>query len=257
MEKNLFVIEDEGDALLDDAPLTQVKEEVVGLPSDRQEEEDPIVQEIPINLTHGPCPIYILQYLNKSLKLGRRIEDHPSVAEVRYKEKSNVLELDMPLNTDVFFNQDRAKEQWDGVQVQTLRGVGVENAGQYVGLMHDGQMYLMPVERVAQLKPYFKYIDQEQQKQRKQDDNITQGGSAGSNPRAQVVTMSAKSSSEANQNRLGGSLLAHKIAEDEPVQTLAWKEDTFENFLAEVTSDEAREALVSEEDAATYLAKLI
>ncbi|AMD19350.1 HBR449Cp [Eremothecium sinecaudum] len=260
MEKNLFVVEEFKDDVQENTVNDNVIEHPYGNPAN-DSSDDPVVEEIAVNLVHGPCPLHVLQYANKPKKLGRRLIDHPPVKEVRYKEKSSLLEMDIPLNTEYFFNTDRAKEEWNDVEVQTLRGVGVQNDGQYVGLMHDGELYLLPVESVAQMRPYFKYIDQShQQQQRRQDDMSARTGSSGSNgtaPKAQVVTMSVKSSSEANQNRLGGSLLAHRIAEDEQSQEFAWKEDTIDSFMAEIITEEAREPLKPLEDATDYLKKLI
>ncbi|AET40729.1 DNA-directed RNA polymerase III subunit C37 Ecym_6353 [Eremothecium cymbalariae DBVPG len=259
MEKNLFVLEEDGDAVLQDVMAPSIKEEGPDYGLDEEDFNDPVVREIPLNITHGPCPIHVLQYANKSKKLGKRFVNHLPVSQVRYKEHSSLLELDIPLNTDVFYNQDRAKEDWDDVKVQTLKGVGVSNEGQYVGLMHDGQLYLMPVEKVAQIRPYFKYIDQKQQQRKHEDANIqnVMNGASGTKQRAQVVTMSVKSSNEANQGRLGGSLLAHRIAEDEVSKELVWKEDTFESFLAEVTTEESREALIPKHESLAYLGKLL
>lgn len=259
MEKKLFVFEEDGDAVMPDISSSELKD--VTMDSTKNIDiDDPIVEEIPINLTASPCPINILQYTNMSNKLGKRLIHDHSVKQVRYKEKSRLLEMDIPLNTNLFFDQDRAKEEWNGVDAQTLKGVGVPNGGQYAGLMHEKQLYLLHVDTVTQMRPYFKYIDHIQQLQKKKDDlsvRESSGGSIGPVPKAQVVTMSVKSSSEANQNRIGGSLLAHKIAEDEMHKILEWKYDTFENFLAEVTAEDARKSLNVSGDTNSYLEKLI
>ena len=120
--------------------------------------------------------------------------------------------------------------------------------------MKQGQLYLLPVEKVAQMRPYFSYIDSQQQARKDED-----ARSKPLNPQAkknQVITMSVKSSSEANQNRLGGSLLAHKVADEEESKDLQWKDDTFEAFLEEVTKEGSNISLKPLGDDTEYLSKL-
>lgn len=253
MSSGLFVADEDGDVSMNGAERDEKK-----VFAGEEEEEDPVVQEIPINLTTGPCPLHMLQFVNKPKKLSKNMEEHPPVAGVRYKEESHVWELDIPLNTQVFYDKEKAKEVWDNVELQSLSGVAVESdMQQYVGVMKEGQLYLVPVEKVAQMRPYFNYIDV-QQKARKDDDSKRAAGAGSNNAKSnQVVTMSVKSSSEANQNRLGGALLAHKVAEEEEPKDLEWKEDTYEAFVEEITcKDSVRETLKPKDDEATYLSKL-
>lgn len=248
MSQNLFVLEEDGDMIMDDA-ISENNDNTY------ESDEDPVVMEIPINLTRGPCPLHVLQYANKSKKLGKSLNSHPHISEFRYGDRTGLMEMDIPLNTQVFFDEIRSKEDWNDVKVQTLRGVGVPNEGQYVGIMFENQLYLLPIEKVSQMRPFFKYIDSTQL-QKKQDDAMSQS-QINAPKKAQVVTMSVKSSSEATQTRLGGSLLAHKIANEEDVIKLKWKEDTYEDFLNVITKPESRQQLEPIEDSCEYLNNLV
>lgn len=248
MSTSLFVTDEDGDTDMTERAVEESQPDI--------DEEDPIVQEIPINLTQGPCPLHVLQFPNKPKKLNKTMHDHPVVGDVRFKEKSSLWELDIPLNTEVFFDKEKANETWDNVDIQTLRGVAVpKNETQYVGIMSQGQIYLLPIEKVAQMRPHFSYIDQHQLSRR--DDESRNKSSTSQPVKGQVVTMSVKSSSEANQNRLGGSLLAHKVADEEEATHLQWKDDTFDAFLMEVASDESAKPLVPVDDSSAYLSKLL
>ncbi|SCU78774.1 LAME_0A05754g1_1 [Lachancea meyersii CBS 8951] len=219
-------------------------------------ENDPVVSEIPINLTNGPFPLHILQYLNKPRKIAQDAVLHPPVSQVRYKTKSALWELDVPVNTEVFYDKNRAEDNWDSVAHQTLKGVSVPSEGQYVGLMVQNELYLAPVEAVAQVRPFFKYIDSAAARAKRDDDDL--GSQQAANPqakKAQMVTMSVKSSSEANQPRLGGALLAHKVADEEPPQELEWIEGTFPQFQQSVITEEARVRLQPLGKSDDYLSK--
>ncbi|CEP63632.1 DNA-directed RNA polymerase III subunit C37 LALA0_S08e07074g [Lachancea lanzarotensis] len=245
-ESQLFVTEDDEDV----AMASEM--------SENGADNDPVVTEIPINLTNGPFPLHILQYLNKPRKTAHDAVLHPPVSQVRYKTKSALWELEVPVNTEVFYDRNRAEDGWDSVAHQTLKGVGVKNEGQYVGMMVEKELYLAPVEAVAQVRPFFKHIDLAAARAKREDDNSnnTQQQPANAQARkAQMVTMSVKSSSEANQPRLGGALLAHKVADEEAPEQLEWIEGTFPQFQQSVVSEEARARLQPIGDSDDYLSK--
>ncbi|SCU77637.1 LAFA_0A02652g1_1 [Lachancea sp. 'fantastica'] len=244
-ESQLFVTEDDEDVV-----MTSETGENGG-------ETDPVVSEIPINVTNGPFPLHILQYLNKPRKTAQDAVLHPPVSQVRYKAKSAVWELDVPVNTEVFYDSNRAEDGWDSVAHQTLKGVSVKNEGQYVGMMVEKELYLAPVEAIAQVRPFFKHIDSAAARAKRDDDdlNTAQQPANGQAKKAQMVTMSVKSSSEANQPRLGGALLAHKVADEETPETLEWIEGTFPQFQQSVVSEEARVPLQPIGSSDDYLSK--
>ncbi|SCU90418.1 LANO_0D08680g1_1 [Lachancea nothofagi CBS 11611] len=245
-ESQLFVVEEDEDV-------------VMGSPDgENAPEDDPIVTEIPINLTNGPFPLHILQHPNKPRKTAQDAVLNPPVSQVRYRTKSALWELDVPVNTEVFYDKNRAEDDWESVAHQTLKGVSVPSEGQYVGMMSEDQLYLIPVQAVAQVRPFFKYIDTAAAQSRRDDDDSRSQQFANPQARkAQVVTMSVKSSSEANQPRLGGSLLAHKIADEEKYQELEWIEGTFPQFQESVITEESRIRLQSVGDENDYLSKAI
>ncbi|CDO96051.1 unnamed protein product [Kluyveromyces dobzhanskii CBS 2104] len=251
MSSGLFVTDEDGDVEMDSNGKLDKNSQT----SEAIEEDDPVVHEIPINLTIGPCPLHVLQFPNKPKKLAKNMAQHPPISGVRYKDESSIWELDVPLNTHVFFDKDKAAESWNNVDVQSLKGVAVDNDMlQYAGVMKQGQLYLIPVEKVAQMRPFFKYIDSQQQVRKDEDARAKPV-----NPKAkknQVLTMSVKSSSEANQNRLGGALLAHKVAEEEEFKSLEWRDNTFEAFVEEVTKEETTIPLEPMDDNTAYLLKL-
>lgn len=250
-QKNQLFVTDEDDEMnMQDSP----EQLEVDVPI--SEESDPVIKEIPLNLSTAPFPLHLLQYPNKPKKLGKNILNHPPVAQARYRTTSSLWELDIPLNTEAFYDKNRAEEEWSGVAHQTLKGVSVENSGQYVGLVSNDQIYLLPVQKVAQMRPFFKYIDSTVQ-QRKQDDARVNQPANTAPKRAQVVTMSAKSTNEANQPRLGGSLLAHKIADEEESVELEWVENTYEQFKECVVSEESRSILKPVGDETDYLTRLM
>lgn len=221
---------------------------------DGEDGEDPVVQEIPLNLAGQNEILHVFQYANKPKKIGRRAVEHPFITGARYKGTSAVWELDTPLDETAFYNKDKNEGEWKDANTQTLRGVGVESEGQYVGFVSNGQVYLTPVEKIAQLRPYFKYIDHVSQ-QRKQDD--TKNTVTPASQKAQMVTMSVRSVNDPVQSRLAGSLLAHKVEEEEEFTDLTWVEDGFEQFKESMVADLTNHELKPVGDEHDYLENLV
>ncbi|QLL33806.1 hypothetical protein HG536_0F01310 [Torulaspora globosa] len=234
-ENQLFVT-DEEDKLAEE----HIAEEPPAVPQETHDDEaveegdDPVIQEFALNIAGRDELLHVLQYANKAKKIGNRTADHPFIGACRYKPNSSVWELDIPVDDGAFFNKQRAEDNWGKADVQTLRGVGVENSGQYAGFVSNGEVYLVPVEKVAQLRPFFKYIDKASS-DRKQEDAKRNVNPA--SQKSQVVTMSVKSVNDPTQHRLAGALLAHKVAEEEEPTELAWAENTFEHFKESVVAE--------------------
>ncbi|KAH3900663.1 uncharacterized protein SCODWIG_01513 [Saccharomycodes ludwigii] len=229
--------------------------------SDKEDDDDEIIKEIPINLTSAPYPVNVLQYPNKpkrSLDKNRALP-HPYISQVNYKEKSKLWELEIPLNEQLFYDKEGAEEKWpsEDIKKQFLRGVCVDETDQFVGVYANDQIYLVPVQGYAQLRPCFKHID-ESTKNISEGNNVTgrsitsgsitttsDNNSKNSNNanRATMVTMSVKSTSEANKNRLGGALAAHKIEEEEEIKILDWVDQTFGDFKNSIINQEAHRNL--------------
>ncbi|CAI1552610.1 hypothetical protein SEUBUCD646_0K02450 [Saccharomyces eubayanus] len=218
------------------------------------EEDDPVVEELPLYISGNDESLHVFQYANRPRLVGRKPAEHPFISAARYKPKSCLWEIDIPLDDQSFYNKEKAEADWNGVNIQTLKGVGVENDGQYAAFVKDMQVYLVPVERVAQLKPYFRYID-DVNVTRKQED--AKRNPNPSSQRAQVVTMSVKSVNDPSQNRLTGSLLAHKVADEEANLELTWAEDTFEQFKDSVVKETEGKILIASEKQEDYIDNLV
>ncbi|AJS30857.1 DNA-directed RNA polymerase III subunit C37 [Saccharomyces cerevisiae] len=219
-----------------------------------EEEDDPVIEEFPLNISGEEESLHVFQYANRPRLVGRKPAEHPFISAARYKPKSHLWEIDIPLDEQAFYNKDKAESEWNGVNVQTLKGVGVENNGQYAAFVKDMQVYLVPIERVAQLKPFFKYID-DANVTRKQED--ARRNPNPSSQRAQVVTMSVKSVNDPSQNRLTGSLLAHKVADEEANIELTWAEGTFEQFKDTIVKEAEDKTLVALEKQEDYIDNLV
>lgn len=192
-----------------------------------EDEDDPIVESYSLHLAGHDEHLHVLQYANRPKMVERKATEHPIIGAARYKKKSELWELDIPLDVEAFYNTARAEDNWNSINFQTVKGVSVRNAGQYAAFIHDGKIYLSPVETVAQMRPYFKYIDTATQQSRNEN---RQNANPAASQKAHVVTMSVKSVNDPTQNRLAGSLLAHKIADEEIPIDLQWLEGTFDQF---------------------------
>lgn len=222
--------------------------------SDEDGEDDPVVKEIPLNFAGKDENLHILQYINKLRLVNHKPSEHPPIAAARYKSNSELWEIDIPLDAKAFFNEDKAQENWNGVQVQTLKGVGVHNESQYAAFMQDNQAYLVPVKTTTQLKPFFKYIDDVNLKKKQEESKLNPTAVS---QRAQVVTMSVKSVSDASQNRLTGSLLAHKVADEEAPVELNWAQNTVGQFRESIVKEASEHIIKPVETNEEYINHLL
>ena len=221
-----------------------------------EDSDDPVIREIPINLVGRGENIHILQFASKPRFIGRRLAEHPVIAVARHKHKASIWEVDIPLDDQAFYNKDKAERKWDGVKFQTLRGIGIKNTDNYAAFLADGQVYLVPIQTISQLRPYFKYIDKIDE-EKKEEDMKQNTRAAAASQKAQVVTMSVKSANDQSQQRLTGSLLAHKVAGEEAATELPWIENTFEQFRDALVKEATEQELEPVETSAEYLSKLL
>lgn len=216
--------------------------------------DDPIVNTFSINLIDSSkTHLNILQYINKNKLINRKKRaDHPFVSNIRYKTKSSIWELDIPLDENSFFNVQKFKsgsstttvtsrdgdanaenedDKLKDLNIQTLRGVGTPNNNQYVGFVANKKIFMTPVEHIVQLKPHFKYIDDMtlQAKKNNEGNNANRALPNKANQKAQVITMSVKSVNDQANERLLGSLRAHKQEATEQFTDLEWLEDDIDN----------------------------
>lgn len=230
------------------------EEEDNDLSQEGDDEEDPVVEAYPMFMAGKDENLHILQYVNKAKLIGKRPTEHPLISSARYKKASKLWELDMPLDEEAFFSKYKAEDKWDGVEVQTLKGVGVPNEGQYIAFIKKKKIYLAPVKDVSQLRPYFKYIDASIQKIKKEESKKNQNTATAQ--KTQMVTMSVKSVNDPTQNRLTGSLLAHKIADEEASTDLQWIEGTVEQFQETLIKESHEHDLKPLDTRESYVSKL-
>lgn len=160
-KEDLFVAEDE--EMSDSPPLDQY-EDVEPSKAEPEEEDDPIIQLIP--LIHGKLPARATQSLHV-LQFAGRPHSRPFATEqlsALLKPESKVVELKVPMETAKFYDEARAAELGVRVEHTLLQGVLTDsNGGLYVGhvVEKDGQsqIVLFPLDSTAQMKALFQYID--------------------------------------------------------------------------------------------------
>lgn len=217
-------------------------------------DDDPIIEEMPIHLNFDPlvnnCEIDVFQYPTRTISSYAGSNNSQSILNSRIKDNSGVIELEIPMNTTKFFD-DSKSNKWLQTKTQTLRGVFNENAGYYVGIVKDKQLYLNKVSKTSQLRPSFKYIDEAKsiriQNERElnsriiNDDADKKKEANGGKNGAHVVQMAVKSSGE-NVPRLGGALQSCKLEEGEFFVDYKW------NNAESESSQNLRQELINEED---------
>lgn len=251
-EEEEDVIMKEQNAAVEDVEM--LKDEDDAIEDNGDEDDDPVIKEIPLHFTGKDENLNILQYVSKLRLVNHKPSEHPLIAAARYKTRSSLWELDVPLDSKAFFNEHKAQEDWNGVQVQTLKGVAVENVGQYAAFLDNEQAYMVPVRTTTQLKPFFKYIDAVNLKRKQEESKLNPTPAS---QRAQVVTMSVKSVNDSSQNRLTGSLLAHKIADEETPTDLNWAENTVEQFREAMVKESTEHVIKPAQNEEEYLMALL
>lgn len=131
--------------------------------SDNDDDDDPVVETIPLIMNDTADPnqhVYVLQFPGRPKTTP--VQEERIAAAI--KPESNYLEVKVPIVTEKFYDENRA-EEW-GVQVteHSVQGVLDNTHGRlYAAKIRvvDGQrqVVLIPVERSAQLRPNFKYVD--------------------------------------------------------------------------------------------------
>lgn len=135
---------------------------------------DPIVELIPLVLSRLPAAEQSLHILQFPGRPKRRPYSAATVAPA-IKPESAVLQLTVPLDTLKFYDPVRFEDWGVPEQIQTHALEGVLNeteGGMYVARNVGGCIVLLPVDRTAQLRPSFKYLDdveQARQAQRRSD----------------------------------------------------------------------------------------
>lgn len=199
-----------------------------------QDLDDPVIKEVPIILksTQPSQRFLVLQYPGRPT--ARPFIDQNRVIESREKISTNVIEVDVPIDTSKFYDSSK-EENWGVVNKQILRGVLTDSDGYYVASVQNGELVLVPVNKCAQMRPAFNYIDKDVanklELERLEKANTNGHGNGGSSSGVQVVQMTVKGTND-TAPRLGGALLARKKADEEEFTHMNWNdlhdEDTTE-----------------------------
>ncbi|ODQ78671.1 hypothetical protein BABINDRAFT_162374 [Babjeviella inositovora NRRL Y-12698] len=223
---SLFVPEEE--EVLEVPVYTQTIEDI----QVAEEEEDPVEWEIPVAMNPLPASgpgeevtFSLLQFPGRPAKRPYNIETESMPLHSRYKEASQSIELEIPMNTGRFYDALKA-DSWNQVTTQTLGGPFVETDGYYVGVLDQGIMKLIPLHRSAQLRPTFTHIDAKKDAEKA----MLKDAMKAENPTKSkeiLVQMSVKSASD-QQPRLGGCLAATKKFDEEEWEELEWVDESLE-----------------------------
>lgn len=205
--------------------------------SDDEDDEDPIIQQIPIYLTNElGNKVNIFQFTSRSSDHPLRERDGSAVTGARLKPKVGIVEVDIPIDTTRFY--DREKEnQWGSVRAQTFGGpvrspIGSNNT---IGVFRDGELHLTKVSNIGQLRPQFKYFVKETSKA---EPTVQR--------EARTIQMTAKSSSDLAP-KFSGALTARRMADEEEYVSLYWydRDSTEASTFSEKLLASNKEKLIS------------
>ncbi|KAG2181051.1 hypothetical protein INT43_008633 [Umbelopsis isabellina] len=219
------------------------------------EEEDEIVQEIPVYLsTKLAQNLYLFQYPLRQLPF--KPETGPCAA--RIKPKSNMLEVDIPLDTraptydkargddlaaavsgekfKTVFDQD--DNDYSGrpqtralLDKQTLGSTLIPSKTKYlVGVLRDKELHVTPLTNTVQLRPTLSYIDKSDEKEkasmkRAQQEEVKEEPKAPVS-KPQTVQMSVINAENENAPRKNMYSLSVRNADDESWVKLEYFDET-------------------------------
>lgn len=219
------------------------------------EEEDEIVQEIPVYLsTKLAQNLYLFQYPLRQLPF--KPETGPCAA--RIKPKSNMLEVDIPLDTraptyDKARGDDMASavsgekfktvfDQEDNdysgrpqtralLDKQTLGSTLIPSKTKYlVGVLRDKELHVTPLTNTVQLRPTLSYIDKSDEKEkasmkRAQQEEVKEEPKAPVG-KPQTVQMSVINAENENAPRKNMYSMSVRNADDESWVKLEYFDET-------------------------------
>ncbi|KAM3584543.1 hypothetical protein VKS41_003352 [Umbelopsis sp. WA50703] len=219
------------------------------------EEEDELVQEIPVYLsTKLAQNLYLFQYPLRQLPFTP--ETGPCAA--RIKPKSNMLEVDIPLDTraptydkargddlaaavsgekfKTIYDQDES--DYSGrpqtrtlLDKQTLGSTLIPSKTKYlVGVLRDKELHVTPLTNTVQLRPTLSYIDKSDEKEkasmkRAQQEEVKEEPKAPVG-KPQTVQMSVINAENENAPRKNMYSMAVRNAEDESWVKLEYFDET-------------------------------
>lgn len=224
--------------------IKEEKEDEVSSPPDEQEEadnedEDPIVESIPLVMNQVPSPstqsLHILQYPGRPK--SRPLSNTPVSASI--KPDSHYLDLKLPIDPTKFFNLRKIEEWGETIDKQSISGVlDPAEQGIYAAkVVNDGierKVVLIPVDSTAQLRTSFKYIDDLDKETLQQRKLEAQQERNQERANVQILQTAAKHSTQnqdSHSHSLGDSLKSVKKFEEEEWKHLSWKADALVDTL--------------------------
>lgn len=223
-ENGLFVDQIEDRQLQDQMEVDEIDEQDVKSSGDEykdaDEEDDPVVQEFAVFSSNNLGDnIRLLQYPTRSVYRPLVEDQGRGIREARIKPKSGIVEVDIPLVTNKFYDKEKG-ESWNNVDRQTFGGVLKQGQGRYmVGVFKEGELHVSPIHSVAQLRPQFKYFDNQMAAEK--DASRSLRADSATQREAKAVQMTAKSSNDLAP-KYSGALAARKVADEETYTKLDW-----------------------------------
>lgn len=210
--------------------IEEPESDLFGQRNEKDEEDDPVVEEIPIHMNPDiaeKLQLLLLQYTTRSNKAGKYEPGGELPKQFQYKERSDVVEVELPFDDTKFFSKEKA-DKWDKIRGERLRGVVCknDNCKYFMGRVGtDKELHLVPVNGgTAQMRPDFRYIDElklrklkeeaENEKKSLRPELLREEEKKPTISSMHVVQMTAKSSNRAAP-RLGGALRSEKIENEE------------------------------------------
>lgn len=194
------------------------------------DESDPVVQSFPVFFTSSlNDKVYLYQYPTRSASYPLVEANNSGILESRYKPKSGIVEVDVPIDTNRFYDHEKG-ERWSKVDRQTMGGVfkdpaknedGSEGSKYMVGVFKNEELHFTRIKSVAQLRPQFRYVDKEQNTEKEIVRNVEQQQKPATKKEAKAVQMSAKASGD-NAPKYSGALQTRKLADEEAFVDYDW-----------------------------------
>ena len=238
--------------------------------------DDPVVKRIPV-FSHSKLSryLFLLQYpgIPKEKHFSPATGNMPLSA--RYKPQNKVIEVDVPIRTDLHYDRVRGQEMalnaarpgsssipGDYIDRQTLSGVIQTDGPNYMaGYLNDGALYLSPINGVCQIRPTFRHIDAMEQRKAamKREENEEQNSTQNRPPptlRTYQVSVKRDLDEDAQQSKGSSLQNAKRQLEDEEWQRLSWKDSqtdesrTLKSYF--IPDDSQKKLLVNKETMANY-----
>ncbi|KAH3663445.1 hypothetical protein WICMUC_005971 [Wickerhamomyces mucosus] len=229
-----------------------------------EDENDPVIQEIPIIMKSIPSnsDIVLLQYPGRSK--NREFINQSKILGSRIKENSRVVEIDTPIDTNKFYDEQFKynSDLENLISKQSLKGNLLKTDGYYFANVVNDQLILYPINETAQLRQSLDYIDKDTSQRKEAHHALNNQNYNGNGSGVQVVQMTVKGASD-NAPRLGGALLSKKNADEEEYTNYKWHDvNNEENLkvketLFDLSKDDLIKPLVSKTNKNEYVDLLV